>query len=156
MIVVANCDPHITTNEVSTSLDEIGWKHLFVAPKDIRSDGQKDNSVTIDKLMKSVNTFLMQNRDSKHSPTRQTAQKLLDESIYCPNMRSFQFVGVRCYRGDDFQQSTEILVKNVWICMVRILDTKDLGMHNLHLVKYTFRISIVRILCSIRKWGNTR
>lgn len=169
MILVTNCDSHITTNEVSTSLDEIGWKHLFVAPKDIRSDGQKDNfvkvlktvdnsitTVTIDKLMKSVNTFLMQNRDSKHSPTRQTAQKLLDEGIYCPNMRSFQFVGVRCYHGNDFQQSTEILVKNVWICMVRILDTKDLGMHNLHLVKYTFRISIVRILCSIRKWGNTR
>lgn len=55
MILVTNCDSHITTNEVSTSLDEIGWKHLFVAPKDIRSDGQKDNFV---KVLKTVDNSI--------------------------------------------------------------------------------------------------
>lgn len=89
-------------------------------------------ALTFNRFERTVDTFLLQCRDIKHSVKNETPSKLLEARILRSNMRCLEFAEFTYHRGDELPPVMGILTESIGKSMVQILDTNESSTQNQH------------------------
>ena len=140
-IIVSDNRTPFTADVTQKWLKSIGCHSFFTAPRHPQSNGLAENLVktlktaiyaqapqTLDQLWQSVDSFLMQYRNAKHSTTGKTPAFLL----HGRNMRTtanVDTIDVTFYRGNVSRPCRGLLLNSIDNRMFHIIDQEDGSLH---------------------------
>jgi transposase InsO family protein len=152
-LVSDNGTPFIAA-ETTNWLRSIGCRHVLTPPRHPQSNGAAENFVknlksaihssnpsTFEQLDATIDNFLLQYRNAVHLTSKHSPAMLFKKRNLRANLKCIDTTDVIFHKGNEYEPSNGIILKQLGNRMVQIMDTTDASCHRRHIDQIHFRNS---------------